>query len=65
MYHLKESAATKKSFRFFFPMESFLYLCSKVPSGVKATVTRRESSILYYNNLQMESRSVPITKCKA
>jgi hypothetical protein len=58
MYHLKESATTKKSFRFFFPME---YLCSKVPSGVKATVMRRESSILYYNNLQMESRSVPIT----
>jgi hypothetical protein len=62
MYHLRESDTTTKSFRFFFPMETFLYLCSKVRSGIKATVMRRESSILYYNTLHLEARSDTITK---
>lgn len=62
MYHLRESDISSKSFRIFFSMESFLYLCHKIPNAIKASIIRNERSILYYNNLQMESRGGTVTK---
>lgn len=62
MYHLKESETTSKSFRIFFSMEAFMYLSAKLPNAITVTVTRKESSILYYNCLQMEARSLDVSK---
>jgi hypothetical protein len=62
MYHLKESDASSKSFRMFFSAEAFAFVCNKVPSAILATTARNESSIVYYNTLQMESRTNLVTK---
>jgi hypothetical protein len=62
MYHLKESEITSKSFRIFLLMETFMYLSAKLPNAITVTVTCNESSILYYNSLQMEARSLDVSK---
>jgi hypothetical protein len=62
MYHLKESDVTSKTFRIYFSNESFMYLSSKLPNAITATVSRKESSIVYYNSLQMEARTIVVSK---
>jgi hypothetical protein len=62
MYHLKESDVTSKTFRIYFSNESFMYLSSKLPNAITATVSRKESSIVYYNSLQMEARTIAVSK---
>jgi hypothetical protein len=59
---MKEADITVKTFRIYVPMEAFSYLCYKVPHAIKATMNKKESNIIYYNNLQMEARSCRVTK---
>jgi hypothetical protein len=39
-----------------------MYLSAKLPKAITVTVTGKESSILYYNSLQMEARSIDVSK---
>jgi len=62
MYHSKLSAVGSKSFRCHASSEAFYYLQSKLPSALIVSTTRRESQIIYYDNLQMEARSCVVNK---
>jgi hypothetical protein len=39
-----------------------MHLSSKLPNAITATVSRKESSIVYYNSLQMEARTIAVSK---
>jgi hypothetical protein len=62
MHHMKEADIAVKTFCIYAPMEAFSYLCYKVPYAIKATMNKKESNIIYHNNLQMEARSCQVSK---
>jgi len=62
LHHLKETESCSKTFRAHFSMESFVFLSCKLPSAIHVGTMRKESSIIYFNNLSMEARSGTITK---
>jgi len=55
MYLQKEADKWVKAFRLYLPMEAFMYLRSKLPNVVVAEAIKNDSTILYYNTLQVES----------
>jgi hypothetical protein len=63
MYHMKEANVAVKTFHFYVSMEAFTYLCYKAPHAIKATVTKKESIVVYYNTLEMELEVAKLQKC--
>jgi hypothetical protein len=62
MYHGRTSALSTRSFRLPFPMESFLFLHFKLSSAIKDYLQRKEKTIIYYNTLEFEARTMIVHK---
>jgi hypothetical protein len=62
LYNQKESDLLSKTFRLYFSMEAFMYMRSRLPNLVVSELIKNESTIAYYNTLQIETKVTMVKK---